>query len=353
MRKRFENNQIILYLLLAVALLSVMYLFLLPLILGCILALVLEPLVLKVDKKVNNYNRSLQIVLVGLLIVFSIPAVLLIASGVEAIVSYSQTADFLALEVKFHELTAKTFLKLTPYLDKFGLNYEKVRPSLLVLASKTGTFLLDILQSLAQQGPKIILDTFIIIFSGYFTLTNKQLLSKWLNKNPFIEQKTNSKFAKHLHDISYSVILAAVVCGLLQMMVMLIASVAAGNSQWLLVAVLSFLFSFVPVVGTAPITVTLVVYAAVNQYYYELIIYVLAIAGLFIIDNIIRPLLIGSKANINPIVAFLSALGGLNLLGFYGLFFGPIVMGVSLAMLKDAWQEESEPNTETDPPPKV
>lgn len=343
MRKRFENNQIILYLLLAISLFSVMYLFLLPLTLGCVLALVLEPLVLKVNTKVKNYNQSLKIVLIVLLLVISVPTALLIASGVEAIVNYSQNADFLALEVKFNELTAKSFLQLSPYLNKLGLDFEKIRPSLLVLASKTGGYLLEILQSLAKQAPKIMLDTLVIIFSGYFTLTNKELLSKWLNKNPFIEQDTNSKFARHLHDISYSVILASVVCGLLQMMVMLIAALIAGNSQWLLVAVLSFLFSFVPVVGTAPITVTLVVYSAVNQYYYELIVYLLAISGLFIIDNIIRPLLIGSKAKINPFVAFLAAIGGLNILGFYGLFFGPIVIGVSLAMLKDAWQEEEDP----------
>lgn len=214
--KKFEYNQLILYFILGVALLAVMYPFILPMILGCGMALVVEPLVLQLDKRLNNYHLSLRIVLVALLAIILIPVGLLIASGIEAIVSYSHNSDFVNLKIKYDLLVQTLFAKVSPWLANLGLSVEKLREPLLTLAQKLGAVLLVVLQNLAQSAPKILLDTFVIIFSGYFTLAHKDSVAAWLTKNPFIHKTTNSRLVKNLHDISYSVILAAMVAGILQ-----------------------------------------------------------------------------------------------------------------------------------------
>ena len=52
------------------------------------------------------------------------------------------------------------------------------------------------------------------------------------------------------------------------------------------------------------------------------------------IDNIIRPKLIGDKANINPGVVLVGAVGGVAALGFIGLFIGPLALAIFLEILK-------------------
>jgi predicted PurR-regulated permease PerM len=51
--------------------------------------------------------------------------------------------------------------------------------------------------------------------------------------------------------------------------------------------------------------------------------------GLFIIgtiDNIVRPKIIGNKANVHPIIILIGVLGGLKLFGFIGLVIGPLIL---------------------------
>jgi len=59
--------------------------------------------------------------------------------------------------------------------------------------------------------------------------------------------------------------------------------------------------------------------------------------GLLIVstlDNIIKPKLIGHKGKIHPAVVLLGILGGLNLFGFIGIFIGPIILAVFIALSK-------------------
>jgi predicted PurR-regulated permease PerM len=61
--------------------------------------------------------------------------------------------------------------------------------------------------------------------------------------------------------------------------------------------------------------------------------------GLFVssIDNVIRPLLVGLGATMPITLVFLGVLGGFITFGFLGMFIGPSLLAVSLALLK-AWQ---------------
>jgi predicted PurR-regulated permease PerM len=65
------------------------------------------------------------------------------------------------------------------------------------------------------------------------------------------------------------------------------------------------------------------------------IVLLIGVGLLFVIDLIWRPMIIGSKAKIHPLVAFLAALGGLSVLGFYGLFLGPIIVGLLVNLINE------------------
>ncbi|MFO1059755.1 MAG: AI-2E family transporter [Dongiaceae bacterium] len=58
-------------------------------------------------------------------------------------------------------------------------------------------------------------------------------------------------------------------------------------------------------------------------------------AVLFVADHFIRPALIGSGARLPFLWALLGVLGGLETLGLFGLFLGPVIMAVLIA----AWRE--------------
>jgi predicted PurR-regulated permease PerM len=51
------------------------------------------------------------------------------------------------------------------------------------------------------------------------------------------------------------------------------------------------------------------------------------------IDNIIRPLVVGSKVELHPLLLLFALLGGLQVFGLIGIFIGPVVISVIAALI--------------------
>ena len=59
----------------------------------------------------------------------------------------------------------------------------------------------------------------------------------------------------------------------------------------------------------------------------------------FVADHFVRPFLIGGAARLPFLLVLLGILGGLQTMGFIGLFLGPAVMAALIAL----WREWTEP----------
>ena len=64
------------------------------------------------------------------------------------------------------------------------------------------------------------------------------------------------------------------------------------------------------------------------------------------VDNLIRPLAISGPTRIPFLLVFLAVLGGLNSFGLIGMFLGPVLLAVSLAIWRE-WLEHAGDATET------
>ena len=52
------------------------------------------------------------------------------------------------------------------------------------------------------------------------------------------------------------------------------------------------------------------------------------------VDNFLRPLLISGRAEVPTLAVFVGVMGGLQAFGFIGLFVGPIVLGLLVALFR-------------------
>jgi predicted PurR-regulated permease PerM len=60
-------------------------------------------------------------------------------------------------------------------------------------------------------------------------------------------------------------------------------------------------------------------------------------------DNIIRPLVIGSRVELHPLLLLFALLGGLQAFGFIGIFIGPVVISL-IAALTTMIRDELQPS---------
>jgi predicted PurR-regulated permease PerM len=53
-----------------------------------------------------------------------------------------------------------------------------------------------------------------------------------------------------------------------------------------------------------------------------------------LVDNFLKPILIGSRARLPFVLVFFSILGGLKMYGILGIVLGPMMMGVALTFIR-------------------
>jgi predicted PurR-regulated permease PerM len=66
-------------------------------------------------------------------------------------------------------------------------------------------------------------------------------------------------------------------------------------------------------------------------------------------DHVVRPLFISSRAKISTLPVFIGLLGGIAAFGVTGIFLGPVVIALVLALIEFAEEARSEAHLSPEP----
>jgi predicted PurR-regulated permease PerM len=101
-------------------------------------------------------------------------------------------------------------------------------------------------------------------------------------------------------------------------------------------------------VGTAIVWIPAALWLlAQGQPYYALFMLLWGVIVVGGVDNFLRPMLISGRAEVPTLAVFIGVMGGLSAFGFIGLFLGPIVLGLVVALLRFT-SEELVPDSPAD-----
>lgn len=115
-----------------------------------------------------------------------------------------------------------------------------------------------------------------------------------------------------------------------------------GLGSPILWGLVTAIFSFLPVVGSAAIWVPAGVALLFTGHVVKGIMLLAWGAGVVgLADNVVRPWIISGRTSLHPVFVFLSLLGGVQAFGLLGLFIGPVILSVTAALL-EMLQEEYE-----------
>jgi predicted PurR-regulated permease PerM len=93
--------------------------------------------------------------------------------------------------------------------------------------------------------------------------------------------------------------------------------------------------SFVPLLGTFIIWGPTSLYLAMQgEYINGLVLFLFGVLVISMVDNILKPIIIGSRTKMPTIVILFSVLGGIKLFGVIGLITGPLVTAVFLSVFE-------------------
>jgi predicted PurR-regulated permease PerM len=178
-----------------------------------------------------------------------------------------------------------------------------------------------------------VISLLLVFFTMFFLFIEGNRLLKRLMQLTPLSNKYDKLIWIKFRDVSYTTIVASFAVALVQSLVGTIGFMIVGLPA-LLAAVLIFIFSFLPYVGTIVIWLPAAIYLLVTgQIWQGIFMLIWGAFGISLVDNFIRPLLIQGKAQVHPMIIFFSIFGGITLMGFWGVIFGPLIVALAFTIL--------------------
>lgn len=116
----------------------------------------------------------------------------------------------------------------------------------------------------------------------------------------------------------------------------------ASPALW---AIVTALCALLPVIGTSIVLLPAISMLIFSGHWIKaLILLTWGLAIVHPIDNLLRPQLIGNRTRLSTLYVFFALLGGLKAFGALGIFIGPIILAVTLALFKFLREEKRARN---------
>ena len=221
----------------------------------------------------------------------------------------------------------------TSLLDRFGLAslgavQEKLSAGLMSGSQYIATQALNIGQSTFD----FIANLFVMLYLLFFLLRDEDALSKRIRDAIPLHAEQQKAFL-----LKFTIVIRATVKG--DMLVALLQGTLGGLIFWflgigapLLWGVVMAFFSLLPAIGAGLIWIPVAVYLLATGAIWQGVV-LIAFGALIIglVDNFLRPILVGKDTKMPDYVVLISTLGGIATFGLNGFVIGPVIAAMFIA----------------------
>lgn len=188
--------------------------------------------------------------------------------------------------------------------------------------------------NVATRAPNAIVAVFLFVIALYFFLRDGRSLLDWLEDVLPFRPDDMRHLRQSVRMAVQGVMLAELFTGVVQSVLCAIFLVALKVPGAFLWSVFAFVLSFVPLFGTAPVTLGATVYLFASGRTIAGIIMAVGVIVIGSADNVTRPIAQASKGRMHPLLALVSIFGGLAAIGAAGVFLGPVIAALTIWSLE-------------------
>ena len=311
------------------------------------------PLYQFVLSKVKNESLSSGIVVLTMAFIVLFPLTYVIAVSSSSVYSFYLNNQDAITQMNFSEVerlknVAVSYLPIDG--DKQAYLNNEISENARLIFDHLKNIVVNSSKAIADNSIQVLYFLGLTLFSMYFFYKGGADIVDKVKKITPLDDDFDDLIMSELYSL----------CGILTVSVFSIAVIQGVafafvtyfmDLNWFFIGVAISLASFIPVVGTVLIWLPLAIYLVTKGQTTEAIFIVfwgVVVTGI-IIDNVLRPILTGKICNIfngnsneldikdfNPLdnnfIVILSNIGGMLTFGVIGLFFGPIIISISIAV---------------------
>ena len=211
---------------------------------------------------------------------------------------------------------------------------EELTSRLGQIAGTVGRFVANTLSQATRMTALFLLDVFVASYFFFYCLLSGEKLAKEVVASMPLRESDRQEFLLVGANVTRSVLKSMLVIGAVQGFFSGLAFYIVGIPGVVFWGIVMGFLSVIPFVGPVIIWLPVALYLAAQGEYWS----ALFLAGwfwLFVasIDNVLRPLIVGSDTRMPDVLVLLTTLGGLFMFGAIGLLIGPLIG----ALLMAAW----------------
>lgn len=305
--------------------------FMISIILGGILAMALSPVLEFIMRRGFSRKTSLFIFSLLLAIAGFFPVIGFFVRGARILSERMKESDL-------NEMTAKLTASVQHLIDHISTIYDLdknfVQNKFTAAIQHAGNFLAKIFSEFLSDLPLVLMTGLITLLSVYFFLKESDRIRALFDRYSFFTKKHGDRFVHVCKACCQEVFFANILTGLLQATIVSLGALLFHTGDFFLIFFLTFVLSFIPVIGAAPVAIVLTLISFVNGHIGSGIglLVVAVITG--VSDNIIRPYLgtLG-EVEVHPFIGLLAVIGGVIMIGLPGLFIGPLIAALIFGAL--------------------
>ncbi len=326
---------------------------------ACAIAIIFAPLHTKLSNRwPQSPNRNALLTLFLCILVVIIPVVLVVSSVIsEGVVVYNKLQSGEINPGHYIDSMHTAFPTLNKLLASVGFNIENLKSDALNAAMSSGKFIAEHTLTIGQNAFGFVVNIVLMLYIAFFMLRDgSYLVDLMVRALPLGDARERMLFALFA-EVTRATIKGNVVIAMIQGAIGGLTLWALGVHGALLWGVFMALASLIPAVGSALIWIPIALYlAAIGETTSSLILAGVGAGVIGMLDNVLRPILVGRDTQLPDYLVLLSTLGGIAMFGINGFVIGPLVAALFIAFwgifIRDVNNTElasSEESTEESP----
>jgi predicted PurR-regulated permease PerM len=308
---------------------------------AAVLATLLEPVHRRVLERLSRPSLASLLTCIIALLCIIFPLILISVAIGRELARAIQPSD---TSIDMRELLVSKLDIVTAWLrDHFGIDQESIGKSV----SGLGTLALNQTSSIVGGAAGFVFNLVIVIFTLFFFLRDRTAILDAVRRLLPLSRTNADEVLYVARDVIRACMLGGGAVSLAQGTLAFIGFWIIGVPSPLLWGVATSAFSFVPLVGAAAIWVPMTIVLAIGGHYGQALF--LGLWGglaISLVDNLIRPIIIGDATKLHTLLIFFSILGGIRVFGFLGLVMGPVVLAIGIALIEIVRREMAETESE-------
>lgn len=298
---------------------------------AAVIASIFHPVYRRIQKKIKKENSSavLTVMLAILIVILPLSGIftLVVKQSFELYTAANNPETIIKLQ------NAVQLVLHNPSIQKFTGDID-IHERLRSFSSSATAFSIQLLKQGSQNTLQAIINTFIMLYALYYFLKDG---NRWLRQLMHLlplgdanEKILYQKFASTARATLKGTLFIGIIQGTVGGLFLAIVGIP-GAAFW---AVVMMVFSIIPAVGPAVVLVPSALYLLAIGHIWQGIVVIVGIALVGVLDNLLRPVLVGKDIQMHPMVILFSTLGGLGLFGISGVVVGPIIAAFFFAVVQ-------------------